>query len=190
MDLYQAIDKLNTVPIDQVWNNLFGTSVNLKNGTTLINCPLHGDGKDASQSAKMYEDSNKVHCWACAKTRDIVEVIKDAMTLETVPALAYGFEKYFSETLKLDTQRNAPQSGEQQVYTKVPDNSLKSLKEHQNKIQYLEDTIRRNRITLGPKIYAEYWYILDYIFWENCPKEKKIQLLFGLEEKLKDKING
>lgn len=40
-------------------------------------CPLHGDGNDRSFSARVYPHSNSTHCFACHKTRDPIEWVRD-----------------------------------------------------------------------------------------------------------------
>lgn len=39
-------------------------------------CDLHGDGRDSRPSARVYPSTNSWHCFACTKTRDVIETVR------------------------------------------------------------------------------------------------------------------
>ena len=40
-------------------------------------CDMHGDGQDNTPSARVYPDSNSWYCFACDRTRDSVETVRE-----------------------------------------------------------------------------------------------------------------
>lgn len=57
-------------------------------------CDLHGDGRDGKPSARSYPASNSFYCFACSKTRDIVETVRAKEGIEFMDALAFIETKY------------------------------------------------------------------------------------------------
>lgn len=76
----QLLEELSSVPVARIWNTLFGTDVE-EDSVQNISCPLHG-GEDKNPSARIYPSSNKIHCWGCGKTRDSIQVVRDALAQE------------------------------------------------------------------------------------------------------------
>lgn len=42
-----------------------------------FSCKLHGDGSDSRPSARCYPDNNAWYCWACARSRDAVQTLRE-----------------------------------------------------------------------------------------------------------------
>ena len=42
-----------------------------------FSCDLHGDGFDSKPSARVYPESASWFCWACDKTRDAIQTVRD-----------------------------------------------------------------------------------------------------------------
>lgn len=57
-------------------------------------CDLHGDGQDGKPSARMYPASNQFYCFACDKSRDVVELVRAKEGLDFMDALAFIENKY------------------------------------------------------------------------------------------------
>jgi hypothetical protein len=64
------------VPLDEVIEE-YGISLRNRNGEVQFPCPLHGDGKDKSWSARYYPQSSSTHCFACKETRDVIDWVMD-----------------------------------------------------------------------------------------------------------------
>jgi hypothetical protein len=69
--------------------HLFGITVHTVDREFQYPCPLHGDGRDSSFSARYYPDSESTYCFACHKSRDVVEWVRDAKGLSFSKALAF-----------------------------------------------------------------------------------------------------
>jgi len=42
-----------------------------------FSCDLHGDGRDVKPSARVYPETNSWYCWACSKSRDLIDTVRD-----------------------------------------------------------------------------------------------------------------
>jgi hypothetical protein len=66
-------------------------------------CPLHGDGQDNSYSARMYPDnddgSGGTYCFACHKSRDVIEWVRDYESLEFGKALTFVERTYHVQNI-------------------------------------------------------------------------------------------
>lgn len=60
-----------------------------------FSCDLHGDTRDQRPSARVYPDSNSWYCFACSKSRDIVETVKDKESCSFNDA-CYMLEEWYS----------------------------------------------------------------------------------------------
>lgn len=76
-------------------------------------CDLHGDGQDGKPSARMYPASNQWYCFACSKSRDVVETVRAKEGLEFMDAMAFIEAKYNLPNVPWeddDDDRNGPPS--------------------------------------------------------------------------------
>lgn len=46
-------------------------------GEEQFRCDLHGDGQDNKPSARVYPESNSWYCFACGRSRDAVETVRE-----------------------------------------------------------------------------------------------------------------
>lgn len=46
-------------------------------GEEQFRCDLHGDGNDNKPSARVYPDSNSFYCFACSRSRDPIELVRE-----------------------------------------------------------------------------------------------------------------
>jgi len=58
-------------------------------------CNLHGDGRDNKPSARVYPASNSWYCFACDKTRDPIETVREVEGIGFREALDW-LEKHYS----------------------------------------------------------------------------------------------
>jgi len=56
-------------------------------GTSQISCPMHG--LDTHKSAKFYEDSNSIYCWACGKQFSVIDLVMEKENLSVGNAIAF-----------------------------------------------------------------------------------------------------
>ena len=52
-----------------------------------FSCDLHGDGTDSKPSARVYPHSNSWYCWACARSRDAIQTLREKEGLSFNQAL-------------------------------------------------------------------------------------------------------
>lgn len=52
-----------------------------------FSCDLHGDGTDQKPSARMYPGTNSWYCWACARSRDAIQTVREKEGLDFPQAL-------------------------------------------------------------------------------------------------------
>lgn len=59
-----------------------------------FSCDLHGDGFDGKPSARVYPESQSWYCFACDKTRDAVETVREKEGVGFMDALRYLEKRY------------------------------------------------------------------------------------------------
>lgn len=57
-------------------------------------CDLHGDGRDNKPSARVYPVTNQWFCFACNRSRDVVETVRVKEGLDFLDALNFIETKY------------------------------------------------------------------------------------------------
>ena len=177
MNISQAVEKIKReIPILEVWNDELGTSHPV--GETLsIPCPFHGDGKDETTSAKAYDDSNKVWCWACAKIRDQIDVVRLNRNIPFKEAVAILCQRYFNEELKLNGSSSVNRT----------DGELPSRANQ--KLDFLEQVSEQKKREMGWRTYYEVCYATDYLRYviKNSGDDAE-EMVFKFLEKLEEKV--
>ena len=46
-----------------------------------FSCDLHGDGTDSKPSARVYPSTNQWYCWACSRSRDAIQTVREKENL-------------------------------------------------------------------------------------------------------------
>lgn len=85
----QRADRIRAdVEITQVLSD-YGYDVNAEGGDReqQFSCDLHGDGSDSKPSARAYPDSNSWYCFACGRTRDAIQTVREKEGLDFWPAI-------------------------------------------------------------------------------------------------------
>jgi hypothetical protein len=80
----QRADRIRSeVSILQVLSD-YGYNVNPNGGDReqQFSCDLHGSGRDAKPSARMYPTSNSWYCWGCSRPRDAIQTCREKEGLE------------------------------------------------------------------------------------------------------------
>ena len=52
-----------------------------------FSCALHGDGSDTKPSSRVYPNSDSAYCYACGKSRDVIEFFREKKGLSFKDAL-------------------------------------------------------------------------------------------------------
>jgi len=76
-----------------------------------FSCNMHGDGNDLKPSARVYPENNSWYCWACGKTRDAIETVREKEGLGFMEALKwlegrFGLEPLPFRPFGVPTERN------------------------------------------------------------------------------------
>lgn len=66
------------VPIEEVLSH-YGYEVLVSGGSReqQFRCDLHGDGRDNKPSARCYPSNNSWFCWACNRSRDALQTVRE-----------------------------------------------------------------------------------------------------------------
>jgi len=97
-------------------------------------CDLHGDGSDGKYSARVYPDSGSWYCFACGKSRDLIETYRDKFGMSfgkacyTIEA-KYGLKHIFSNNSKEESDTPTAQDPEQtfELLSKRMETMLKGM---------------------------------------------------------------
>ena len=70
------------IPITSVLNDLgYAVRIDAEDREQQFSCDLHGDGLDNKPSARAYPDSNSWYCFACNKSRDAIQTLREKQGL-------------------------------------------------------------------------------------------------------------
>ena len=83
------------VPIDQVLHD-YGYRIHMggQYQEQQFPCDLHGDGNDGKASARMYPANNSWYCFACSRTRNVIDTIQAKEGFGFMDALTFIENKY------------------------------------------------------------------------------------------------
>ena len=95
------------VPIQRVLADYGYTVEAGYDGEQQFSCDLHGDGQDGKPSARVYGDSNSAYCFACDRTRDAIEYVREKEGIDFWPALEVLEKRYNLGRLAWDDEDQA-----------------------------------------------------------------------------------
>ena len=124
-----------------------------------FSCDLHGDGRDGRPSARVYPASNSWYCFACDRTRDPIQTVREKEGIEFWPAV-----KLLEESVGLDPlPYDGSWSKEDVVSTvaKVLD-PQKTWADDERRVRSLLDSITLDR-TLPLDTLLKFWAAFDRI---------------------------
>lgn len=160
-----------------------------------FSCDLHGDGRDASQSARFYPDSTSYYCFACGASRDAIQLTREKMGLDFFSALKHLEAKYGLPDLpwsdddreEAETYRNRTTALTREVTSRLempvatPDEVLRGLGK-------LLSSLTQDR-DLDMVTTLKLWEIYDRLHYESYHEsvtpEKVIQTSTALKEKIR-----
>ena len=177
------------VPIASVLNDLgYVVRTDAADREQQFSCDLHGDGLDNKPSARAYPDSNSWYCFACNKSRDAIQTLREKRGLGFSEACkilekSYGLpdlpwledEKWVNPQSEINALISPPQTFEQS----------------QQRVFSLLDTQVRDQI-LSLENLLGLWEAHDLIVWhveENLWDSKKgIENMSRLLDRALEKI--
>jgi len=80
-------------------------------GEEQFSCDLHGDGFDNKPSARVYPDSNSWYCFACDRTRDAIETVREKEGLDFWGALKSLEKRYGLGSMEYEDEEGDERRG-------------------------------------------------------------------------------
>lgn len=128
--------------------------------THQMRCPFHDDH---SPSARVYADQNKLYCFTCQRTWDVIDAVQTHWQLTFADALVWLEERF---GVAQPGARSLTGTIRSQLTTKV-EPSIEVV------VQSVEDVLISLRAQLGFQLYSRLLYALDLSAWELS--ERKIK---------------
>lgn len=165
---------LEHVTIFEVFERM---GVDVPHETHQMKCPFH---KDNSPSARVYAEQNKIYCFTCQKSWDVIAAAQDHLTMLTAAAAAAAGVKEpvrltsFAEALVWLEQEFSVPGGKQSLTGSIrtqlasrtaPDVRLAS--------ELVEQTLKARRGQLGFDRYTRCLLALDLTVYEVAEKRLK-----------------
>lgn len=72
-----------------------------------FSCDLHGDGRDGKPSARVYPESASWYCFACDRSRDAIETVREKEGIGFMEAIKYLERRYNLPPLPWDDEKDA-----------------------------------------------------------------------------------
>jgi DNA primase len=181
------------IPIQQVLSD-YGYRIEAGyDGEQQFSCDLHGDGQDNKPSARVYPDSASWYCFACDRTRDSIQTVREKEGMDFWPAVKALEGRYGLPTLPWEDDDEAPRarppSAEQAVQTALQTN--KSYEEVRKRVERLLENTTKDR-DLPMRTTLSLWEALDKTDYlvrkERLPEAKAKGVLLHLHQRVMDKL--
>lgn len=83
----RRIDRIRTdIPITRLLIS-YGYPIQDADREQQFPCDLHGDGLDSKPSARVYPVSGQWYCWACSRSRDAIQTVREKEGMDFLPAI-------------------------------------------------------------------------------------------------------
>lgn len=149
----------DSVPLHKVLFD-YGYQIDMSAGSRQqqFSCDLHGDGSDSRPSARMYPDTKQWYCFACGKSRDVVETVRDKENLS------------FRQAMRVLEQRfDLPVGSDDDWVGTVPDNAVAAILDANRSCQAMSrslfaliESMTESRTVTGRRV-ASCWEAYDVI---------------------------
>lgn len=97
------------VPIDKVLA-LYGYDIRTDGSREQqFRCDLHGDGNDGKPSARCYPESASWYCWACNRSRDAIQTVREKEGLGFAQAIERLEQHFHLPSLPWEDSDRAPE---------------------------------------------------------------------------------
>lgn len=126
-------------------------------------CDLHGDGRDSKPSGRVYPESNTFYCFACGKTRDTIELVREKEGLDFWASIRALEERFNLEPLPWDDDRpgvDQASRGLQSIFDQTQPTFADDLK----RLTTLLNTATRERQIPLSELLA-FWEARDKLDW-------------------------
>ena len=153
-------------------------------------CDLHGDGRDGKPSARIYPESNSFYCWACAKVRDSIELVREKKGLGFIDALNWLEQQYGFPAIPWE-----PEEPEKTVVDEVTaclDTSGTFEKDRLSLESFLDSITKDKMLPLADILV--FWEGFDKLMWlvteKQIPEIKGRILIVKLRDRILNKLKG
>lgn len=154
-----------------------------------FSCDLHGSGRDNKPSARAYPASNSWFCFACSKSRDVVETIRAKENLDFMDSLAFAESKYNLPSVPWeddDAYHNDDQTT--RSLRQILDPAATFGSEHKKFISAMS-SITENRL-LPMDIVLSFWEASDKVSYQVTNKTIDDRTAIVLSTTLYDRLIG
>jgi DNA primase len=135
-----------------------------------FSCDLHGDGLDGKPSARVYPESKSWYCFACDKTRDQVETVREKRGLQFMEAIGWLERTYNLPAMSWEAgDERRVLVGEEVAQTLKPGRTFEDDRKS------LETTLQSytSERDLTPKLAASLWEAYDKIIYLTLDEKGK-----------------
>lgn len=118
----QRADRIhNEIPISQVLSD-YGYAIHSGyDGEQQFSCDLHGDGTDNKPSARVYPESASWYCFACDRTRDAIQTVREKEGLDFWGAVKALEQRYGLSRMEYEEEAESQRPPAQGVVEEVED---------------------------------------------------------------------
>jgi len=149
-----------------------------------FSCDLHGDGRDTKPSARTYPSSNAWFCFACDKSRDAIETIREKKGLGFMEALDWLERKYNLPALPWEPEERE-RSLSDDVYAQL--NQSGSFENDRLSLESFLDSLTKDRM-LPMSSMLSFWEAFDKLLWlvteQQISEIKARATLLGLRDRV------
>lgn len=123
------------VPIDKVLA-LYGYDIRTDGSREQqFRCDLHGDGNDGKPSARCYPESASWYCWACNRSRDAIQTVREKEGLGFLQAVERLEQHFHLPSLPWEDSDRAPEK--EDVFSGVFDTTANVFEREKSRTERL-----------------------------------------------------
>lgn len=176
----QRADRIREeIPIAQVLSD-YGYPVHATyGGEEQFSCDLHGDGTDSKPSARVYPDSQSFYCFACDRTRDAIQLVREKegkSFWDAVKALEsrYGLGRMEYEDEGEGWNTPTPEAGLGAAIEEITDTEISFEEVAQRTNRFLDNITADRSLPLGAvvRLWEAYDKIMFYREKDLLPEDK------------------
>ena len=158
-----------------------------------FSCDLHGDGQDNKPSARVYPETNSWYCFACGKSRDNIETVRENKNLGFVEAIVWLEKKYNLEELSWEAGDSQPREQTQREQLTEHLDSDKSFEEDAAILKTLLDDLTGDR-ALPLEQLAAFWEGFDKLLYledkKLVPEVRARAAILGITKRIMEAVRG
>ena len=155
-------------------------------------CDLHGDGQDNKPSARVYPESGSWYCFACGRSRDAIQLVREKEGLDFSPACKLLENRYGLPPLPWD---GGPREATPEEEIREALTPSRTLGDEQSRVSRLLDNLTREKDLLVETTLS-LWEAFDKIVWvheqgrieDRAAQEALLRLRGIVMGKLKEQV--